>query len=413
MRWSLSGICGVVSLLAFLLMEGTACQPADLGFRVSVVDGVEVVENSGPGAWADHPPVLKLVLDQVYGAELSPLDAILGSAMQTHVVGTADGELYVADRQMGRLTRFRKDGSVAWTAGSPGKGPGEIYMPLGMAMTEDGESFVIANNRGIRVEFWSSEGEYLRGLQFGQIAGLVGLLESKVVLSSATFIPGIEERVFVIQEEPREISSFDVSPSPEVPDSWGWAGFADVRIYGGNVVAGSCTSYHLRFYTPDGQLVRQVRRLVPYPIRAGYLRRGNSGVRHDFGMVSAPIALPHGFFMVLASWEDGITDPDKTAADRGLEVTRDASAWKAAIDIFDAEGRFMQSIDLPGPLIRGFSSAYPEALGSLTHTAGTLTGQQPYLYTRSDDPFPQIRRYKIEFEPPRVEAGEGDPGGAP
>jgi hypothetical protein len=111
------------------------------------------------------------------------------------------------------------------------------------------------------------------------------------------------------------------------------------------------------------------------------------------------MALPGGYFMVIASWEAGVTDPDATAAERALEMGWErAESWRLSFDVFDGEGRFMQSI-VPGPIDVLGPRAYPVELGIPRQTTGAGPGEIPYLYTLVIDPFPQVRRYRIELEP--------------
>jgi hypothetical protein len=393
------------SLLLAAAVGASACA-GDPSFRTSVADGVEIVENFGPGAWADHPPALELVLDQVYGAELEPKEALLGDPLQLLSAGTAGGELYVLDRQQNRLSRFRKDGTVVWAIGKRGEGPGEFSLPFAVRLSADGKTLVISNGRGARIEFWSTDGEFLRSFNLEYPASLLGLIADRIVVGDRLeWRTGA--RVWVVQESVPQGESFDIDVAPDIPDHF--SGSIQVGVYGGLIVAGSNSSYDLRFYTPDGHLTKQVSRDVPYPVHPGNYSREGRGTRHDYGMIRPPMALPGSYFMVHASWDTRVTDPDATAAERGFESDYGPTGWRATFDIFNPQGRFMQSVEFPGPLVvapGGWALlAYPLEIGLPIHTAGTDAGEQPYLYARSDDPFPQIRRYKIEFKPP--DAGDG------
>jgi hypothetical protein len=64
----------------------------------------------------------------------------------------------------------------------------------------------------------------------------------------------------------------------------------------------------------------------------------------------------------------------------------------STLDLFDAEGRLLASIRHEAPLPDG---SRPE-IGS-----PRAIGPDGKLYTTVDDPFPHVRRYRIEIDEPR------------
>jgi hypothetical protein len=63
----------------------------------------------------------------------------------------------------------------------------------------------------------------------------------------------------------------------------------------------------------------------------------------------------------------------------------DSLALNHPLDLFDAEGRFLYSLVEDG--------AFTPSIGR-----PQLVGADGRLYTISDDPFPQIRRYRVQIE---------------
>lgn len=392
-----------VALVAAALAGGQlACQGNQPEVGITEINGVAVVENRGGGAWAHRPDSLRLVLEQIYGVEADPEEAVLGNGLVLRIVGTQDGDIYVQDGQRGRLIRFHNDGTVAWTAGHAGQGPGEFFAVTGVNLTPDGRSLVVSNFAG-RLDFWSTDGEFLRSLSFDPERGLPGVLtgfvgERMVFAGRSYGRIGAQVSVF----DPRNLHLFSVFEIDAAP------GFAvdrntrtiPVKPYSGYITGSSSASFEVRFYTAKGDLVRRVTRDVPCPVRPGYFQsESGSGRRHSFGRLGTPIALPGGFYFVPVSWEQGVTDPDATAAERGLTPSWDPDKWRVSFDIFDAEGRFMQSIVPPGTLHVQGRLTHAEEIGRLWGSVGTGPGGSPYLYTISLDPFPQVRRFRIEFEP--------------
>ena len=106
-----------------------------------------------------------------------------------------------------------------------------------------------------------------------------------------------------------------------------------------------------------------------------------------FGGVGAPRRLASGHWVSAVSWPTNVDDPDD-AVRRIVEANQGGAEFEAkfqaSVDLFDAEGRFLYS------LMSG-SGRNPEV--------GTIlfVGPDDRVYTRSSDPFPQIRRYRVEI----------------
>lgn len=208
-------------------------------------------------------------------------------------------------------------------------------------------------------------------------------------------------RVIVAHPEAWEAAtSFDIDMLPGAEAMF--ARPLSLRILDGMITIGNSASYEVRFYTVEGELRRRVTRNVPYPVRPGRADLGSGrGMRHDFGALGAPIELPGGYFIVPVSWEEGITDPDATATARGSNAgwaDPENDNWRASIDLFDPEGRFLQSIASEGPIDMRTSTAFPADIGILGNSAGLDNPDGAYLYALSPNPFPEIRRYRIELE---------------
>jgi hypothetical protein len=394
----------MAALGLLLVVASGACAP-EPGYRVTQIDGVTVVENRDDGAWAGLSDGLRLVLEQTYGVDEYPEEAVLGNGMVLLFAANRSGEVYVQDGQVGRLVKFRRDGSVAWTAGRPGPAPGEFHAVTGLELAPDEQGVVVSNFAG-RLDYWSADGELIDTITMDPERGLPGTLQG-FAGGMAVFSQGLENRLGALvsiadpREDPSSWLSFEIDVTPAIEARTRWsARQISIAPYAGGIAAGSNASYELRFYTIEGELMRRVRRDVPYPVPPGYYSDGRGrGARHDFGSIGAPMALPGGYFMVIASWEAGVTDPDATAAERALEMGWErAESWRLSFDVFDGEGRFMQSI-VPGPIDVLGPRAYPVELGIPRQTTGAGPGEIPYLYTLVIDPFPQVRRYRIELEP--------------
>jgi hypothetical protein len=108
----------------------------------------------------------------------------------------------------------------------------------------------------------------------------------------------------------------------------------------------------------------------------------------DFGAVSAPMPLASGNLLVSVSWTEGIDDPDAAARDFFAARREDREPPELvrgrALDLYDGEGRFL----------------YSHREDDADWAMGTIrfVGPDDRLYTVADDPFPQVRRYRVIIE---------------
>jgi DNA-binding beta-propeller fold protein YncE len=71
------------------------------------------------------------------------------------------GDLYVSDGYGNcRVHRFSPTGELKQSWGAPGKGPGEFFIPHGIAVASDGRVFV-CDRENDRIQIFSPDGEYL------------------------------------------------------------------------------------------------------------------------------------------------------------------------------------------------------------------------------------------------------------
>jgi len=163
--------------LASLLMATASvhgCSPdlapvaPDWESAIEEVDGVGRVTNPERGLWEDREPEpLRFVLERTFGVDREPADAILGDVGRLAAGVDGAGNVYVLDGQQSRIVAFAPDGTVRWTAGREGQGPGEIQEAFGMAVDDLG-GLAIANHMRSRVDFWGLEGSHQGGFSLEQ-----------------------------------------------------------------------------------------------------------------------------------------------------------------------------------------------------------------------------------------------------
>ncbi len=382
-----------------------ACAPTPSDFREFEENGVRVVETIGDGAWAELPPVVEFDLEQVYGADEFPTEAILGNPSQLRVRGTTTGEVFVLDRRGNKLVAFAADGTLRWAAERPGEGPGEFNGVNDVGFNQHDNEVLVLNRSGLSIDFWSSTGDYLRSMPVPDEE----LRPTRIMSADQDYIRlsrflGLELGVQVVRidvDAPNSSFSWsvDVGDGFQVrpPSS------VDVATHRDGAAVGSGIRYEIRLHDSNGAEIERWRRQVPYPVRPGTFDLGTIIGRHDFGHVRAPIALPGGYWLVHTAWRPNVTDPDALALELHEAAERDANDWRVTFDVFNTDGRFLQSIEPGGPHEFGYVdraiTAYPISLGMPIH-AVVGVDDQVLLYTVAPEPFPQVRRYRMNFEPP-------------
>jgi DNA-binding beta-propeller fold protein YncE len=80
----------------------------------------------------------------------------------TNLALAADGSLYVADGYgNARIHKFSRDGAHLFSWGEPGVGPGQFWLPHGIAVGPDG-TVVVADRENSRLQFFSPDGLFLK-----------------------------------------------------------------------------------------------------------------------------------------------------------------------------------------------------------------------------------------------------------
>ena len=112
-----------------LMTLGTLNTPSDTGY-----DGKSTLTVSRPGGPCNRP---------------------------TNLAVGPTGDLYISDGYGNcRVHRFSRNGELLRSWGVPGTGPGQFYLPHGIAVAADGRVFV-CDRENDRIQIFSPDGEYL------------------------------------------------------------------------------------------------------------------------------------------------------------------------------------------------------------------------------------------------------------
>ena len=128
---------------------------------VAISDGdVAYVLNRSYEQRPDGVHITMLTLNEEYITEFSSYGEAEGQVMwPTSIALDTQGNVYVADEWLNRISIFDKDGEFLSSWGKAGSGDGELDRPAGIAITGDGTLFV-TDSRNHRVQKFSLDGQF-------------------------------------------------------------------------------------------------------------------------------------------------------------------------------------------------------------------------------------------------------------
>jgi DNA-binding beta-propeller fold protein YncE len=121
------------------------------------------------------------------------------------------GYVYVATSTMGTVAMCRDGGDLVRYIGTPGGNPGQLTLPMGMAISPDGRVYVsdgifsmisVFTRQGVFIERFGGQGA-------GQLSN-----PSRMAFDSVG-------NLYVVDEDNRRICKFGPGPSPSTRRSWG------------------------------------------------------------------------------------------------------------------------------------------------------------------------------------------------
>lgn len=174
---------------SFFIMLGliSACEKKTV---IEEQQGVVYVRNPKNGLWQDsNKSPIHFELEQIFGVESQPAEAILASVNSIAV--DSQGYVYVLDRRDHRLVCFFPDGTVRWSKGKKGQGPGELLNAMSLVLDNQNRLF-ISNQNGSRIDVFDTEGNFLESHSMTElgltIASIEGYLPpNTLVLSKIVF----------------------------------------------------------------------------------------------------------------------------------------------------------------------------------------------------------------------------------
>jgi len=336
----------------------------------------------GPGAF-------HLELEQVFGAQETPVDALIGIPLNATV--DDDGNVYVVDYAASQIVSFDSSGALRWRAGNAGQGPGEIQQPGVLIM--DGDEIVLVNQQGARIETFRQDGSlvssYDRGFKrSGRPHVVCSRRPGRVI--EATGVPG--EWRTLINDSPRPGIESSEDSSMTVVDT---VHNVDVELPSllGPRTTVTCGPAELYVHHPARYYIERWSYAGEYlgafgrddteheaPIIASI--EGGFSMRPTF-MAYPILSIGDGRNLVVAQWMTNTHDIDAIREAMRGGPPAPPSEFVHSLDLFDADGRLLSTVSRDEPLDIG----RPFASDGAGH-----------IYTLAGTPFPQVRRYRISIE---------------
>jgi len=378
-------LCILVLLLP-LLACGTDAGDPD-AFTLDERDGVTYAINTATTHWTPDEAPLQFELEQTFGVADAPEEAMLAGT--SSVVVDADGVVYLLDRGNHRLVAFNPDGSVRWSQGREGEGPGEFQNAFGLVPGPENDLLVV-NQSGQRWERWSYDGELLESYDAGRIEGAgfflspLGFHNDQPIASSSAMNEEPQRFMRVNLDALAVVDTLFARPLGfELPEFFGYG--VSTRLEGDRLWVADGTSYVLEEYTLDGRLVRQIERTDESGLLPPGMYAGEQSARMStFSRLSTPLRLGD-HLLVHSYWPTNLTDPDAHVRRQAREQDVPEVTYDAALDLFTAEGQLRGRIH--------YQDMQTAAIGR-----PMAVGPDGKLYTTTADPFPQVRRYAVRIE---------------
>ena len=374
-----------LALVVLPLVAGACSAPGDT-WRGTIEEreGVLYVSNPRDGVWQDRDPEpIRFELEQTFGVDSEPAEAILNRiGRQAFDVDDA-GNVYIFDGGDDRLVSFAPDGSLRWSGGRPGQGPGEFSGAEGMAWNGASKIYV-TTARGARIDSWSTDGEFLDSRSIAHLGpgsgSLVGVLDEHTVVlqEGSTFPAGVRIAVIYLEGDGSTVADFDVDVTSGPTES---GAIMEVEIVDGSIAIGDWDSYELRFYSREGALERVVTRDSEHMVLPATREEQQSRI-YATSWLKPPILLAGGLMVATTNW----TDAEALADLRTLPETPSFEQWRTTMrgsfDFFDRDGRYLVSVLQESVDIGNVDEVDAEGR----------------VYTVMMDPYPHIRRYRVEID---------------
>lgn len=374
-------------LILFVTALWAGCGgPSSDDVTIEERDGVTYVTNTGTTVWDDHDAApIQFELEQTFGVNDEPEEAMLASLRG--IVVDAEGMVYVLDRGNNRLVGFNPDGSMRWSAGREGEGPGEFSNAYGMAGDGDGRLYV-TNQGSTRIDIWTTDGTFVESVNLSEME-LRGSVKSYVddqLMLSGWASGGLQRFHFVDPTNWTLERTIEIDVGMDLHERFSVG--VGVTPHESGFWLGHVNDYALGYYAPDGTLQKRIERPAMSENLVGGVMAEDERAWTIYSGISSPHVLPDDHLIVSSWWPANVKDPNQHF-EQSLGDNAPETVWASALDLFAPDGRFRGRLLWEDTYERG---AIPD-IGRIQ-----TIGPDGALYTTTTVPFPQVRRYAVTVD---------------
>lgn len=237
------------------------------GQKIKTVDDVKIIQNKKkPDPPKGTPSKMILELETVIGESEDPDKAF--SQLSSFVVDDG-GTIYALDFKEQKIKVFDDSGQFIRAFGEKGQGPGELQMPAGIHLAP-GNKLAVDDALAKKMVYFTKEGKYVRNVSYATRLALVNLLMDPHgnFIGREMKLEG-QEMFFEITKldtELKSVFSLDKIGFPiPIPGSGNKINLMDaISIFqfdsAGNIYYGRNRDYEINMYTPEGKLVKSIRK---------------------------------------------------------------------------------------------------------------------------------------------------------
>ena len=356
------------------------------GIKKEMNDGVLIIKNPENGLWQNEsPPSLSFELEKIFGKENEPKEEVFASP--SYVFTDNDRNVFILDRRDNKLTSFDSTGKFLWSKGREGQGPGEFNNVRG-AVFDGNKSIYICNSSGLQIDHFDLAGNFINSFKIAELnigrVSLNAFIEPNifVLTQTKTGESGVHIKLLEFGDSLRIRTKIDIIEDIGIEIPIGIRTGMDVSVNSDEIVVANIHNYEFNYYNIDGKLIKKVTRNFHKLVRPGIMKTDNSRSIRTYGSLSAPMRLSDSYEISVSSWPLNLDDPDAYLA-RSRSGTVSELKYQSMIDLLNTEGELLYSI---------YNDSYFSEIGSPIHV-----DQDGKLYTTIYDPFPQVRRYKVNI----------------
>jgi hypothetical protein len=259
--------------------------------------------------------------------------------------------------------------------------------PLGLGVTN--QWVFVSNLFGSRIDVFDTSGGFIKSVNTSEISkqplSIIGVIEKRYLVVKNAIIgeAGILVTVLDIESDFGIYNQFKALEETTIEIPGGGQIGKDASVVDDRIIVAGAMSYVMDYYNKEGTIEKKVKRDFSNFFRAGVYDSGERGYAVQFGGLSRLYTVAENYMITNVVWPTSFDDPDKVAEEVFKGEFRELVS-KNALDIFNAEGKLLYSIE---------SDGFTPEIGKLKHA-----DKKGFLYTASNIPFPQVRKYKVTIQ---------------